>query len=593
MGVKGLVSWFHGVAIDSLTPCDALYIDVMALLHAALTPAFLSQLQTVPVDVAPPPATPKGPSYQRRNKRSARGTHTIPPPAAGSSAAPKDMGVDTYLRNVTTILERTLTLAPPSRLLYVAFDGASVAKVPEKRRRRLQYKGVGRWWRGALTPGTMILDEVAVHVQQWAQAYTAAQSIELFFSGPWSLEEAEVKIARHLAAHPPSGVAAVVSTDSDIFLLGLVSQLESLYFFMVEVKPSTLEVSLKPFSIDRTVRAACYGLHPSFEDVRIPRPTEADAASGPLPGGPLRPPEGMAGPHATSSPSCSPAEAALIRMDVALVLSLTGSDILPHMLGLTLPAAWWALREWYLLAARTGMTTPHLTRIDGAWVGLDFSNVAGWLRCVLELISRDSSDLRGYWERSLDVPTADCDDADLLELLYAAVRQLNVYRGVRDVDPAFVFQTLGAIYPLAEPGPQTKVRMRANWTIASQKGTSIGPTARLSEALYQAVRRLSGAEEVSARWLRRLRQSTADPDQLVTATCLVASLPIDLVTLMPVSLRPIVGSLSTVGLKWDGGPQWRTILDAIRRGFDRLPAGAKDALSDCNAISANFISFQS
>jgi hypothetical protein len=565
MGVKGLVSWFHGVAIDSLTPCDALYIDVMALLHAALTPAFLSQLQTVPVDVAPPPATPKGPSYQRRNKRSARGTHTIPPPAAGSSAAPKDMGVDTYLRNVTTILERTLTLAPPSRLLYVAFDGASVAKVPEKRRRRLQYKGVGRWWRGALTPGTMILDEVAAHVQQWAHAYAAAQSIELFFSGPWSLEEAEVKIARHLAAHPPSGVAAVVSTDSDIFLLGLVSQLESLYFFMVEVKPSTLEVSLKPFSIDRTVRAACYGLHPSFEDVRIPRPTEADAASGPLPGGPLRPPEGMAGPHATSSPSCSPdvsaAETALIRMDVALVLSLTGSDILPHMLGLTLPAAWWALREWYLLAARTGMTTPHLTRIDGAWVGLDFSNVAGWLRCVLELISRDSSDLRGYWERSLDVPTADCDDADLLELLYAAVRQLNVYRGVRDVDPAFVFQTLGAIYPL--------------------------------EALYQAVRRLSGAEEVSARWLRRLRRSTADPDQLVTATCLVASLPIDLVTLMPVSLRPIVGSLSTVGLKCDGGPQWRTILDAIRRDFDRLPAGAKDALSDCNAISANFISFQS
>ena len=39
---------------------------------------------------------------------------------------------------------------------------------------------------------------------------------------------------------------------------------------------------------------------------------------------------------------------------------------------------------------------------------------------------------------------------EALELLYASLRQLNVYRGLGDADPGYVFQGSGDMYPLAQ-----------------------------------------------------------------------------------------------------------------------------------------------
>eukprot|EP00667_Euglena_gracilis_P020808 EG_transcript_22601 len=257
MGVKGLMGFFSSVDWGPpATTYTVLYIDVMCLLHGALTPAFCRSANP---EVSNAPAEPKAKSRPYANRGKAKATPPRPASLPSAAAALPAAAVEEYVRLVLCFLNSIVNHASPSTHLFVAFDGASMAKVPEKFRRRQRYKGAERAWRVALTPGTPLLDTLAEAVAAWAERYGAERSVACTVSGPWQPEEADLKLLRHAvgfaAAHPGADMA-VVSTDSDVFLLGLASLLPRLHFLFAEVKPSTATVRLRALSIDALVRTA-------------------------------------------------------------------------------------------------------------------------------------------------------------------------------------------------------------------------------------------------------------------------------------------------------------------------------------------------
>ena len=271
MGIKGLLSWFSAAAkTQTDRNYDVVYLDFMAICHLVLDPTFMSFVQQELHKTEK--AKARSQSAKGRGGKGGRRSEARPPLTkieVAEQASHKDLCIGLYIKRLEALLDQIVGSIQPTKMIFIAMDGASVAKVPEKQRRRQKYSGLERVFRAALTPGTITLREIAGAAWDWATKYAKSVNIECILSDAAVEQEGEVKIFNHLircARAAPDATFAIVSNDSDVLLAGVASLARNVFLTTLEVRQQAVAVNC--FSVWNVVLMLSYSLHSAFAGYR-------------------------------------------------------------------------------------------------------------------------------------------------------------------------------------------------------------------------------------------------------------------------------------------------------------------------------------
>ncbi len=150
------------------------------------------------------------------------------------------------INNVIVYLEKLISMAKPSKGIYMAIDGvAPVAKMKQQRMRR--YKSISDkklfdsirkkhkkiipyfWNNSAITPGTNFMKKLTEKLQQWSIEYNSLTKLEIIFS-PYNVpSEGEHKLLQYIKISPINNSYIIYGLDADLIFLMLATGNNNIY----------------------------------------------------------------------------------------------------------------------------------------------------------------------------------------------------------------------------------------------------------------------------------------------------------------------------------------------------------------------------
>jgi len=152
------------------------------------------------------------------------------------------------INNVIVYLEKLISIANPSKGIYMAIDGvAPVAKMKQQRLRR--YKSISDkklfdnirkkhnkiipyfWNNSAITPGTNFMQKLTEKLNNWAREYNEKTKLEIIFSPSSIPSEGEHKLLQYIKSSSINNNFSYIiyGLDADLIFLSLVSNKNNIY----------------------------------------------------------------------------------------------------------------------------------------------------------------------------------------------------------------------------------------------------------------------------------------------------------------------------------------------------------------------------